>query len=193
MRLGVRVCAVSSTAIGLFAAFGCTSSADDSAEAPTRDPARTVETASPNRGSAAPLDASCPTVAGLPASSVPASLHAAGAPDQWFGADGLWVSGPSVGLVPGEVEGRHRLKYGSFTLDREDAMTDAFGAPEVEAERVDGPGRGASEVGGFASAASGTGEPLRFWPTTVEFPSSGCWLVTERSHSTVLRFLIRVP
>jgi hypothetical protein len=68
-------------------------------------------------------------------------------------------------------------------------MTDRKGAPKVSAERLDGSGPVRGSTGGFASA-NGT---MHWWPTVVEFPDPGCWMVTESLGSTTVSFVLRVP
>jgi len=33
---------------------------------------------------------------------------------------------------------------------------------------------------------------LQFWPTGIDFPKPGCWLVTSSLRCTVVRFVVKV-
>lgn len=107
---------------------------------------------------------------------------------QWFGAQNLWVDPPPVS----NVENSTRVKFGSVTLDDHGRLSDAAGPPTVVAERVDGSGSVEGSVGGYASVDVGAESLFFFWPTVIDFPSAGCWLITETFQDTTLRFLMRV-
>lgn len=105
--------------------------------------------------------------------------------ERWFGAHNLWVAAPPV-------ENSTRVKFGSVTLDDRGRFSDAAGPPTVVAERVDGSGSAEGGFGGYASADVGAESLFHFWPTGIDFPSAGCWLITETFQDTTLRFLMRV-
>lgn len=104
-----------------------------------------------------------------------------------IGARKLWVNPPSLARSTGL-----RVKYGSVTLDDKGKATDDAGPPKVTAKRVDGAGAGTGSVGGYATEAVDADTTRSFWPTTVDFSTPGCWLITESSGPTTLRFLMRV-
>ncbi|PRX44925.1 hypothetical protein B0I33_11023 [Prauserella shujinwangii] len=79
------------------------------------------------------------------------------------------------------------MKYPWVTL-RNGAFTSAYGPPSVRARRLDGPGEAEGTHGGFATDTGG----LRFWPSGIEFPARGCWLVTGRLRGTVVRFVLEL-
>ncbi|MEK8146253.1 hypothetical protein NKH18_48500 [Streptomyces sp. M10(2022)] len=111
---------------------------------------------------------------------------------QWHGAADLWVRIPTLGSTARSAEG-YRAKYVSVTLDEQGKVTDRKGPPTVSAERVDGSGTARGSTGGYASAEKDNGRRIRWWPTTIDFPDGGCWLVTEVLGSTTVRVLLRVP
>ncbi len=105
---------------------------------------------------------------------------------RWLGSRDLWINAPSV-----VTSTAHRVKFGSVTLDAGDRPTDAAGPPEVMAERVDGTGRVRGGTGGYAHHGDDA-VPESFWPTVIDFPGPGCWLVTAASSETTLRLLMLV-
>ena len=104
-----------------------------------------------------------------------------------IGARNLWIEPPSYVRSTGL-----RVKYGSMTVDDKGTATDDAGPPKVTAERVDGTGTGKGSVGSYATETIDADTTHSFWPTTVDFPAPGCWLITESSGRTTLRFLMRV-
>ncbi|MFI6344391.1 hypothetical protein [Streptomyces sp. NPDC050560] len=178
------------TFLALVALAGCTGSGGGGDDADTgrgaaqgggtaRPSSDRGSSASPSGGSLAAADASCPAADDVPAGSLPRSLRAPGVPAHWFGSGGLWVNTPSGPSVVGSGAGAYRVKYASVTVDSRGGMADTAGPPEVAAERVDGAGRGRGSVGGYATATVGDGTVYRFWPTGIELPDAGCWLITE--------------
>lgn len=178
---------VAAAALLMATATGCSaegpSPADGSARpSPSASPARTggpVE-----RWDAG--DLSCAGPARVKAADAPKALKVS-VPSHWIGAGNLWIEPPS--LVRSTGLG---VKYGSVTLDARGRSTDAAGPPQVTAERVDGTGTAKGATGGFAREAPGSDSPGSFWPTTLSFSAPGCWLVSETSGRTTLRFLMRV-
>lgn len=108
----------------------------------------------------------------------------------WYGTGNLWVSmAPSGDSFPlfRLGSGAYRLKYASFTLNSRGQSTSRMGPPALRAQRVDGPGTARGSTGGYASGGSNG-----FWPTTINFPTRGCWLLAETLRATTIRFIIRV-
>ena len=135
--------------------------------------------------------ATCPAPSPVPSARVPRILvtHVGG--DDWYGSGPLWTQGIGAGMI--RQEHGFRLKYGSFTLDDQGAMSDRPGRPRLTVRQVDGPGTGRSSVGGYADATGRGNAPISFWPTVLTLPHSGCWQITESLPGTALRFQIHAP
>lgn len=103
----------------------------------------------------------------------------------WYGEGDLWVSLPGSPVTRGQ-EGSYPTKYGSFTL-HEGGFTARHGPPETHARRLDGAGTVEAGFGGYAHTVD-----ARFWPTGIEFPAPGCWVVTAALDDTKIRFVVRV-
>jgi hypothetical protein len=99
-----------------------------------------------------------------------------------YGNDALWVDlGTSDGTLPGVAEtgGGLGAKFPTYRL--------VDGNVAVSARRLDGP----------SAAVSSTADPAGygtsgFLPVGVDFPSTGCWSVTETVAGRDLVFVIRV-
>jgi hypothetical protein len=121
------------------------------------------------------------------ATAVPPVVARAGG--DWYGKDDLWVSLWFARPDPANFahqDGSYRLKYGSVTLDN-GKLTSRFGPPAVHATRLDRPGTAKVGFGGYGYTSS-----LQFWPTGIDFPEPGCWLVTSSLRKTVVRFVVKV-
>lgn len=123
----------------------------------------------------------------MDATAVPPVVARAGG--DWYGKDDLWVSLWFARPDPANFAhqgGSYSLKYGSVTLDN-GRLTSRFGPPAVHATRLDGPGTAKVGFGGYGYTSS-----LQFWPTGIDFPEPGCWLVTSSLRKTIVRFVVRV-
>jgi hypothetical protein len=186
-RRGMALRAAPLAALVVTAVMGCSS-----AQAPAPPPGTPSLAARGHTASAAPVDASCPVTRPMPAASVPHVLRTLPV-SGWYGKGGLWMnmgaSGDSVSIPPLE-SGVYRLKYASFTLDSRGRPTSRTGPPTLDASRLDGPGTARGSTGGYALGEAGSDN--EFWPTTINFPARGCWLLTEALRATTIRFIIRV-
>ena len=144
---------------------------------------------------------SCPPPAPVSAGSVPRSLRPSYPGNRWYGSRGLWIVWPGMErqFLTGRKPGGYGLKWGSVTLDSRGRVPSwpnggmlAPGPPRLEARRVDGPGSAQGSIGGYATAGAGRYR-LSFWPTVIDFPTRGCWLLTETLRATTIRFLEQVP
>lgn len=144
-----------------------------------------------------PASESCPVTAPTEAGHVPPVLTRLreGGQDHggWYGKRRLWVNvwWAPVSRVPKGRSGGYPIKWGTFTLF-DGKFTSRFGPPTVRAERLDGPGTVRGSTGGYAHASDASGSTHEFWPTGIEFPSRGCWMITESVGGTVVRFVVRV-
>lgn len=132
---------------------------------------------------------SCPAPRRADPKNLPSSLRDpanGGEARRWIHHRGLWSNPPSAVRVAG-----NRVKFGTVTVDADGASTRTAGKPRVTAERVDdGDVRVTASVGGLADAPGEV--PRHFWPTTMDFPTAGCWRVTSRTSQSVLTFHIDV-
>jgi hypothetical protein len=134
-----------------------------------------------------PTDASCPITIPMDPAAIPPVLARAGG--DWYGTDDLWVSLWFARPDPANFahqDGSYRLKYGSVTLDN-GRLTSRFGPPAVRATRIDGSADAKVGFGGY-----GYTDTLQFWPTGIDFPEPGCWLVTSSLRKTIVRFVVKV-
>ena len=109
-----------------------------------------------------------------------------------FGQGKLWVHAwwaekPILTSVREENE----IKYPSFTL-RNGEVTDQLGPPRLQIKRLDGAGEASGDTGGYATAQDDSGRILNWWPTGIDFSSSGCWQVTETVGGTSIIYTIRL-
>ncbi|MQA84802.1 MAG: hypothetical protein GEV03_09310 [Streptosporangiales bacterium] len=143
-------------------------------------------------GQRRPADASCPVTMPMDVARLPPVLARSG-DDVWYGEGGLWVGLSWVGApgaaAPVRPDGGG-LKYPSVTL-RDGRHTEALGPPTVRARRLDAPGTARVSFGGYADGGIDS-IPRYWWPTGIDFPDSGCWLVTEALGDDVVRFVVRV-
>lgn len=109
----------------------------------------------------------------------------------WIGEDGLWVEVSWVSDDPAEWRraGEYGFKYATVTLVN-GHLSSPPGQPRIEVRRLDGPRQGAGGFGGYASAS---GALPHWWPTVIELPTGGCWVVTEKSTGTAVSFHVQVP
>jgi hypothetical protein len=134
-----------------------------------------------------PSGASCPVTVPMDATAVPPVVARAGG--DWYGKDDLWVSLWFARPDPANFahqDGFYSLKYGSVTLDN-GRFTSRFGPPAVHATRLDRPGTAKVGFGSYGYTSS-----LQFWPTGIDFPEPGCWLVASSLRKTIVRFVVRV-
>jgi hypothetical protein len=126
----------------------------------------------------------CPVTRGVDPSTVPRLLDPEADGDVgWYGADDLWVRLPSA---------RALGKFPTVTME-DGEFTDDYGRPAVRAIRLDGPGRADISFGGYATEVTRLPrEPLQWWPTSVEVPAPGCWMVTVEFRSSTIRAVLRV-
>lgn len=131
------------------------------------------------------VDVPCRETTPAAPTKLPRALRLPGDNDRWFGARELWT-----GLPTDYDAGRHKngyvLKYPWVTVDNH-RTTSKFGPPAVHAKRIDGPGHAVGDFGGYA-----TTHHLDFWPSSIVFPSRGCWVVTGKLRTTVVRFILEV-
>lgn len=71
-------------------------------------------------------------------------------------------------------------------------MTDQWGPPRVEGTRLDGEGEASGDAGGYATSMGDSGNTLNWWPTSVEFPSLGCWEITETVGDTSITYVVKL-
>ena len=128
----------------------------------------------------------CPVTEPVPDSQVPAGLRDLG--DRWVGADDLWIEPPPGAASPGTT----RLKYGTFTLDKQGRMSDAGGTPTLTAHRLDGEGTAQGDEPHYSSASGPRDQVIHFWPTTITLPQAGCWQLTARLKDTTVAFVVDV-
>jgi hypothetical protein len=135
-----------------------------------------------------PTAASCPATVPIDPATVPPVIARGGG--DWYGKDDLWVSLWFARPDPANFthqDGTYRLKYGSVTLDN-GKLTSRFGPPAVHATRLDGSGAAKVGFGGY-----GYTDSLQFWPTGIDFPEPGRWLVTSSLRKTIVRFVVKIP
>lgn len=172
---------------------GCSAQADDTGDAAAGQGAAGASSPEPEGSSTdhtagsrrqPPGDASCPVTTPTSPEEVPQVLRRAST-SAWYGEDDLWVSLPSLPVTSGR-DGTYPIKYGSFTLRNGD-FTPRYGPPDTQARRLDGRATVDAGFGGYAYT-----EEARFWPTGIEFPSPGCWVMTASLKDTEVRFIVRV-
>jgi hypothetical protein len=179
-------------AVAVVAVASCSAQTEQARRASTEHQTRAAASRSPQGapGKLAgqlPSGASCPVTVPLDATAVPPVVAHAGG--DWYGKDDLWVSLWFARPDPANFahqDGSYRLKYGSVTLDN-GRLTSRFGPPAVQATRLDGPGTAKVGFGGYGYTSS-----LQFWPTGIDFPEPGCWLVTSSLRKTIVRFVVKV-
>lgn len=154
------------------------------AEVSSHSPAATSDVLSWGRN-----PGSCPGPQRATPEDLPASLRdpkSSVDSHKWTHKDGLWTTAPSKAQVTG-----NSLKFGVVTLDSHGYLTDDNGKPKITAQPANGEGkRIRGHVGNYAEDANGV--PRKFWPTTVTFPSTGCWKVVLKTSNESLRFNIAV-
>lgn len=168
---------------------GCSWSGDPSPAASSRSPTSTIDQAASHATERDSIDPSCAAPGRVKFADLPQVLRAVVKGQQswrWFGARNIWVSAPPVSNIPNSL----RVKFGSVTLDEDGEFSDSAGPPTVTAQQVDGSGTVEGHFGGYASI--GAKPTFYFWPTTIDFPTPGCWLITETFQDTTLRFLMSV-
>lgn len=140
------------------------------------------------------LSGACPLTQALPTTSVPLPVAAfmmggavmsAGLTPRplktMYGNDAIWVDlGSSDGRIVGVADpgGRLGAIFGTYRL--------FAGALTVSAERLDGPSGDVvvSVPDGYGSAG--------FQVVGIDFPSAGCWRITERVAGWQLQFVVSV-
>ncbi len=102
----------------------------------------------------------------------------------WFGRDDLWVNIPRT--IP---EGG--TKFGTVTLDDHGDYTDEKGTPSLTAQRVGGTETATATLrpSNYSSEAV-RGHTVYFWPTVLELPRGGTWLVTQTLGDTRLQYCV---
>lgn len=115
-----------------------------------------------------------------------------------FGAGDLWVnvwanvaSGQQRGVAV-SGDGRWSMKWGTFTLYH-GRLSNHGGPPAVRADRLDGSGHASATIREENYAyATDHGKTIKFWPTMIAFPDTGCWRITETHLGTTIHFTVRV-
>lgn len=113
-------------------------------------------------------------------------------PGNVFGHGGLWVAAwwtDPTALGHAGMGGRH--KYKTWTV-RDGEVTRTSGSPRITVKRVDGPGHGQGNVGGFAMGRLRDGTAAYWWPTVVTFSGSGCWQVTETAGDDSITYTVKI-
>lgn len=123
---------------------------------------------------------------------VPDVLRGMGSDVKWCGDKDLWVRTPGASELITLDKGAYRAKFASVTLNEQGEMSARNGPPQVTAVRVDGSGTARGSTGGYATASGEGGQEIRWWPTTITFPSAGHWEVKEVLAATTVRFTIHV-
>lgn len=103
----------------------------------------------------------------------------------WVGA--WWADEPTFK----QARELRSIKYPLFTIENGKA-TDDLGPPRVEAIRLDGEGRAGGGTGGYARDPGNSGQSFDWWPTGIDFPSHGCWQVTQTAASTSITYVVRL-
>ena len=117
-----------------------------------------------------------------------------------FGHGRLWVGAwwteadnldqvRSKGLAADQY--RYREKYPTWTV-QDGKVSAAAGAPQVSVKRVDAPGYGEGEVGGYATAMREVTDVFHWWPTVVGFSDPGCWQVTETVGTDSITYVVQI-
>lgn len=123
---------------------------------------------------------------------VPDVLRAMGSNGEWCGVKSLWVRTPAASEISSAGKGAYRVKFASVTLNEQGEMSKHNGPPQVTAVRVDGSATARGSTGGYATASGDGGREIRWWPTTITFPSEGHWEVKEVLATTTVRFTLHV-
>lgn len=124
----------------------------------------------------------CPSTRETGTAAIPQSVRRM--KGHWFGRGDLWVNAPRTTAAPG-------VKFWSVTLDEQGDFTSSKGPPTLTAQRIGGT-QTAEMEGTDSSIARVGGHVVQFWPTTLSFPQSGTWLMTESLKDTTLRFCMAV-
>lgn len=171
--------AVALAVLGGVGFAGCSARPDHGA-APTLPPSGTVSAGA------------CQVTAPMPSDQVPETLRRTQPGQHWYGSGALWIGlPPPAATVRGSGESS-RVKYPSATLDAHGAMAPGAGAPHVSARLVGGSSVATSGTGGYATAFTSAGQRISWWPTVIDVPRPGCWMVTETLGDTVVRFVMSV-
>lgn len=135
--------------------------------------------------------ASCREPTGTPQDKLPKVLRKTGPGNEWIGEGGLWVNVSWINTNPADwkVDSGYAFKYPTVTLV-DGRLSSRPGQPTLGAYRFHGSGEG---TGGFGGCASATGTLPHWWPTGLQLPTGGCWVVTEKSGGTAVDFQVQLP
>jgi len=131
-----------------------------------------------------PAGASCPVTKTAVDYELPSVLR--GTKGSWYGEGELWVAIPT--FVANSANGSYQLKHPWVTLDEQGEFTSDYGPPTVHAQRLDAGGNSDGFSGGYAATPKG----FEFWPTGIDFPSTGCWQIVGAYGESTVRFVVRV-
>lgn len=164
---------------------GCTGNATTATSGMPSEP-----TSAPGQN-ASGSSATCHEPTATPQDELPEVLRKAGPGSEWIGEDGLWVevSWINSNAADWKVDSGYAVKYATVTLvdGRPSARP---GQPTIGAHRLHGSVEGAGGFGGYASAS---GTLPHWWPTGLQLPTGGCWVVTEKSGGTAVSFQVQLP
>lgn len=134
---------------------------------------------------------SCREPTATPQDQLPEVLRKAGPGHEWIGEHGLWVevSWINSNAADWKVNSGYSFKYATVTLV-DGQLSARPGEPTIGAHRLHGSAQGAGSFGGYASAS---GTLPHWWPTGLDLPSGGCWVVTEESGGTAVSFQVQLP
>ena len=94
----------------------------------------------------------------------------------WHGSGPIWIDLGNFTTSVQKQDGVFRVKYAWWTGD-ENGQSVKAGPPEVSAEPFDGGQKITATHGGYASAQADD-VTFAWWPTTLDFPTGGCWKIT---------------
>lgn len=152
----------------------------------------TEKPAGPTSPKSVGTSSSCLEPTGTPRAELPAVLRNTGRDTQWIGDGELWVevSWTRRDAAARRPDGGFGFKFATVTIV-DGRLSRRAGAPVIEVRSLEGTEEGSGSFGGYAT--SGSGALRHWWPTGIEIPASGCWVVTEKSAGSVVRFHVRVP